>query len=124
MKRKERRKLYTCDKKGLIELINDPKYKGDKEKQFNAIIEYLARNEMVGSNTKNDVFDLAYTARSALIAQEAKEHINDDGSLSYENVVNSENKVVKTESNVFSKESSRQLYLPTVISTFLLGIIK
>ena len=88
MKRRERRKLYTCDKKGLIELINDPKYKGDKEKQFNAIIEYLARNEMVGSNTKNDVFDLAYTARSALIAQEAKEHINDDGSLTYESVVN------------------------------------
>ena len=74
MNRAERRAAYSCNTKDLIKLINDPKYKDNKEAQFNDIVKYIARHEMYHGNTKSDLFDLVYTARNELIAQEAKVH--------------------------------------------------
>lgn len=88
MKRSERQKLYKCDTKGLIKLINDPKYKNNKEKQFSDIVKYIARHEMYKGNTKADLFDLVYTARNELIAQEAKEHKDSPVKLPYDKVGN------------------------------------
>ena len=74
MTSKEKKALYTCNTLDLIRKINDPIYKGNKEQQFNDIVEYIARNGMQGGNTKSEIFDLIYAARNELIAQEAKEH--------------------------------------------------
>lgn len=86
MKRSERQKLYKCDTKGLIKLINDPKYRNNKEKQFSDIVKYIARHEMYKGNTKADLYDLVYTAKSELIAQEAKEHKESPNKLPYDKV--------------------------------------
>lgn len=88
MKRSERRALYECSTKGLINLINDPKYKNNKEAQFTDIVNYIARHEMYGGNTKSDLFDLIYTAKNELIAQEAKEHYDSKQPISYASVNN------------------------------------
>ena len=88
MKRSERQKLYKCNTKDLIKLINDPKYRNNKEKQFSDIVKYIARHEMYKGNTQSELFDLVYTARSELIAQEAKEHKDSPVKLPYDKVGN------------------------------------
>ena len=86
MNKRERQALYRCDKKGLIRLINDPKYKGNKEKQLDAVVEYIARHGMKGTQPKEDVFDLIYTARNEFVAQEAKEHMDSKYPLPYKDI--------------------------------------
>ena len=86
MKRRERQALYRCDKQGLIKLINDPKYRGNKEKQLDAVVEYIARHGMKGTQPKEDVFDLIYTARNEFVAQEAKEHMDSKYPIPYKDI--------------------------------------
>ena len=86
MNRAERRAAYSCNTKDLIKLINDPKYKDNKEEQFNDIVKYIARHEMYHGNTKSDLFDLVYTARNELIAQEAKVHKDYNEPLPYDKI--------------------------------------
>ena len=68
MNKAELKELKTCTKKGLIDLINDPKYINNKANQFPAIVGYLARAGL-SINSKESFMDLVYTARNELLAQ-------------------------------------------------------
>ena len=83
MNRAEKKELRTCTKQGLIDLINDPRYTQNKANQFPAIIGYLARHGLPGGTTKEDFFDLVYTARNELLAQAAKQHAESKNPLDY-----------------------------------------
>ena len=84
MNRKERKALTSCNKKGLIKLINDPKYAQNKANQFPAIIGYLARHGLPGGSTKEELMDLIYTARSELLAQAAQKHADSNQPFAYD----------------------------------------
>ena len=84
MNRKEKKALTTCNKKGLVKLINDPDYAQNKANQFPAIVGYLARHGLPGGSTKEELMDLIYAARNELIAQEAKKHADSKNPIPYE----------------------------------------
>lgn len=86
MTKNENKALRVCTKKGLIDLINDPRYTQNKAQQFPAIIGYLARHGMDVSR-KDEFLDLVYTARNELLAQEAKAHAAYKGALPYDGLV-------------------------------------
>ena len=88
MNRNEKRNLNSCSKKGLIRLINDPKYAQNKVNQFPAIIGYLARHGLPGGVTKEELMDLIYTARNELFAQLAKEHADAKEPFAYDKLGN------------------------------------
>ena len=73
MKRSDRKSLYQCNKLDLLKVANT-----DDQNKFSNIVKYIARHGMSNGNTKDDLYDLIYTARAELIAQEAKIH-KDDG---------------------------------------------
>lgn len=86
MKRSERKELYKCNTKGLIALMNDPRYINDKNAQFNAVIGYLARHGMQGGNSKEEFMDLVYAAKDEFLAQAAKERASSNGAKAYDDL--------------------------------------
>lgn len=86
MNRKERRALNSCSKKGLIKLINDPKYTQNKAQQFPAIVGYLARHGLPGGATKGELMDLIYTARNELLAQAGSKHADSKQPFAYDDL--------------------------------------
>ena len=80
MNKSDRKNLYKCNKKDLLRIINSD----DKTNKFSKIVSYIARHEMYEGDTKDDLYDLIYTARSELIAMDAKIHSDDKIKHSYE----------------------------------------
>lgn len=92
MTKAEKKALYKCTTKGLVELLNDPKYANDKGRQFQAMVNYLARHEMYSGKTKGELFEMIYAARNELVAQAAKKHMDGNDQLAYDNLgANSKN---------------------------------
>lgn len=84
MRRSERNELYKCNTKGLIDLMNDPRYMNNKNNQFGAVLGYLARHGMSNGNSKGEFLDLVYAARNEFIAQAAKQHVGAKGKVAYD----------------------------------------
>ena len=84
MRRSERNELYKCNTKGLINLMNDPRYINNKNNQFGAVLGYLARHGMYKGNTKGEFLDLVYAARNEFIAQAAKAHVGAKDKVAYD----------------------------------------
>ena len=74
MNRSERKELYKCSNKGLLQLLQNPALKEDKKRQFNAMISYIARHGIDNKLTKGELLDLVYSARDELLAQAAEKH--------------------------------------------------
>ena len=86
MDRETKNNLYKCDPKGLIELMNDPRYVNDKNLQFNAVVGYLARFEMQGGKSKGEFKDLLNLAKNEFLAQAAKKHADSKDPLPYDSL--------------------------------------
>ena len=84
MNKADRKELYKCNKKDLINLINS----NDPKNKFSKVVSYIARQEMYGGETKDDLYDLIYTARNEFIALDAKTHMDDGFKRSYDKLHN------------------------------------
>ena len=80
MNKADRKELYKCNKKDLINLINSD----DPKNKFSKVVSYIARHEMYGGETKDDLYDLIYTARNEFIALDAKAHMDDGFKKGYD----------------------------------------
>lgn len=86
MNKRELKAAYDCSTAGLIRLMKDPKYHGQKEKLLDDVVEYIARSGMKGTTSKDDVNELIQTARAEFIAVEAQDHYYSHGVFSYKNI--------------------------------------
>lgn len=86
MNKRELKAAYDCSTAGLIRLMKDPKYHGQKEKLLDDVVEYIARSGMKGTTSKDDVNELIQTARAEFIAVEAQDHYYSHGVSSYKNI--------------------------------------
>ena len=83
MRRKDKKALYSCNRKDLLRLIHNQK---NVENYFSQIMEYIARHEMYGGNTKADLNELLYAAKNELIYLEGLKHKNSDTKVSYDKI--------------------------------------
>ena len=88
MDRSVKNALYKCSTKGLIQLLNDPKYANNPARQYQDMINYIARNEMYGGKTKGDLFEMIHVARNELLAQYGEKHKDSKEKLPYDNFGN------------------------------------
>ena len=86
MNKRELKAAYDCSTAGLIKLMKDSKYHGQKEKLLDDVVEYIARSGMKGTTSKDDVNELIQTARAEFIAVEAQDHYYSHGVSSYKNI--------------------------------------
>ena len=86
MNKRELKAAYDCSTAGLIRLMKDSKYHGQKEKLLDDVVEYIARSGMKGTTSKDDVNELIQTARAEFIAVEAQDHYYSHGVSSYKNI--------------------------------------
>ena len=84
MTKAEKKAFYKCTTKGLVELLNDPKYVNDKGRQFQDMVNYIARFEMYGGKTKGELYEMIYTARNELLAQAGKKHMDSKEPFAYD----------------------------------------
>jgi hypothetical protein len=88
MDRSVKNALYKCSTKGLIQLLNDPKYANNPARQYQDMINYIARHEMYGGNTKGELFEMIHVARNELLAQYGEKHKDSKEPFAYDNFGN------------------------------------
>lgn len=86
MNKRQLKAAYDCSTAGLIKMMKDPKYRGQKEKLLDDVVEYIARSGMKGTTSKDDVNELIQTARAEFVTIEAQDHYYSHGVSSYKDI--------------------------------------